>query len=277
MTVFIALASGFVVGISLGLTGSGGSLFAIPLLLLVVGLEMSDAVPVSMLVVGMTALLGAISAFRNKLLLTRPTLIFGITGMLTAPFGLMLGEVVPESSRIVGFSLLAIVIALRMAWQSFTPENSRIVRAGLELGDPEGICRYSPDGQMRFSVPCAIVITISGGFVGILSGFFGVGGGFLIVPVLMYVIRMNMQFAVGSSLAIIAMIGLSGGVVAGISVLVSQTPAMLFGVGSLLGMLSGRAISGRLAGPRLQQIFATALLITGVIMIFRIVTSSTAL
>ena len=274
MTLLIALASGFVVGISLGLTGSGGSLFAIPLLLLIVGLEMSDAVPVSMLVVGMTALVGAISAFRKKLLLTRPTLIFGISGMLAAPVGLMLGEIVPENSRIFGFSLLAIVIALRMAWQSFTPENSRVVRAGLELDDPQGICRYSPDGQMRFSVPCAIAITISGAIVGILSGFFGVGGGFLIVPVLMYVIRMNMQFAVGSSLAIIAMIGLSGGVVAGISVLVSQTPALLFGGGSLLGMLSGRSISGKLAGPRLQQIFAAALLITGVVMIFQLLSSS---
>lgn len=273
----IAIASGILVGFSLGLTGSGGSLFAIPLLLFVVGMEMQDAVPISMLVVGVTALLGALSAFNNHLLIARPTLVFGVAGILFAPLGLKLGMVTPELIRVLGFAALAIVMGLRMAWQSRYSETARMVRAGPELEGSAGVCRFSPDGEMRFSVPCALVLFAAGAIVGVLSGFFGVGGGFLIVPVLMYVIRMDLQYAVGSSLAIIAMIGITGGAINAISIVIAQPSALLFGVGSMLGMLLGRAVSSYLAGPVLYRIFAIALIVTGVFMIGRIIGGSNAL
>jgi len=267
LPIILSAASGLLVGFSLGLTGSGGSLFAIPLLLFVVGMEMKDAVPVSMLVVGLTALVGALSAFRKNLLLTRPTLVLGFAGMLAAPIGLMMGEITPEPIRVFSFSVLALVIAIRMGWQSFNFQSTRVVRAQLELDGQSGVCRFSPDGQMRFTVPCAIALGISGVALGILSGFFGVGGGFLIIPALMYVIRMEMPYAVGSSLAIIAMVGLTGGAIAGVPVLLEQSSAMLFGVGSLLGMMLGRAVAGKIAGPLLHRIFAAALFTTGGAMI----------
>jgi len=266
----LSLVSGLFVGLSLGLTGSGGSLFAIPLLLFVVGLEMKDAVPISMLVVGLTALIGAVSAFKKNLLLTRPTLIFGFAGMLSAPLGLILGEITPETIRTSCFSMLAIIIAIRMGKQSFNVQSKYVVRAKLELEDSNGVCRFSPEGQLGFTLPCAIALGASGAVVGILSGFFGVGGGFLIVPALMYVIRMEMPYAIGSSLAIIAMIGLSGGAISGVSVILEQPSAFLFGVGSLLGMLSGRVIASKLAGLLLNRLFATALFITGTAMIVQI-------
>ena len=266
----LALVSGLFVGLSLGLTGSGGSLFAIPLLVFVVGMEMKDAVPISMLVVGLTALVGTLSAFSKNLLLTRPTLIFGFAGMLSAPLGLMLGELTSETIRVCCFSILAIIVSIRMGWQSFKVQSSRVVRAKLELEGPNGMCRFSPEGQIHFTVPCAIALSASGAVVGILSGFFGIGGGFLIVPALMYVIRMEMSYAVGSSLAIITMIGLSGGAISGIPILLEQLPIMLFGVGSLLGMFSGRVIASKLVGPFLNRLFATALFITGGAMIAQI-------
>lgn len=263
----LAFVSGLLVGISLGLTGSGGSLFAIPLLLFVVGLEMKDAVPISMLVVGATAFVGAYSAYRKKLLLSRPTVIFGISGMLAAPLGLMIGELSTENVRLLSFSVLAIAISLRMGWQSLNVQGTHIVRAGMELDGPSGVCRFSPEGKIRFTFPCAIALSVSGAGIGILSGFFGVGGGFLIVPALMYIIKMEMPHAVGSSLAIIAMIGLSGGAISGVPVLLEQPSALVFGTGSLLGMFFGRAVAGKLAGPLLQRIFAAALVVTGCAML----------
>ena len=271
LEILATLTSGVLVGLALGLTGSGGSLFAIPLLLYVVGLGMTEAVPISLLVVGATALLGALSAFHRGLLLTRPTVIFGVAGILSAPLGLKLGGLTPEYWRIFGFSILALVMAARMAWQSFNLESTRIVRAGLEFDENAGICRYAPDGKMHFSVPCALALVVTGASVGVLSGFFGVGGGFLIVPALMFVIRMDMPYAVGSSLAIIAMIGIAGGALAGIPILLANVSAILFGAGSLAGMLGGRAISRNIAGPQLQQLFAFALFTTGIFMIAQLI------
>jgi len=262
----VALMAGITVGFALGLTGSGGSLFAIPLLIYVVGLDMASAVPISLFVVGVTALLGAFSAFNKKLLLLRPTLIFGLAGVLSAPLGLKLGSITPENYRIMGFAVLAMLMAARMGWQSFNEKSSKVVRADLVLEGSSGVCRYSPDGKMGLTFPCATALIIAGAVTGTMSGFFGVGGGFLIVPALMFVVRMNMPYAVGSSLAIIAMVGISGGALNGFPILIENISASSFGVGSLLGMLLGRMLANKLAGSLLQRVFTIALFGVGLIM-----------
>ena len=269
LEVLIALTAGITVGFALGLTGSGGSLFAIPLLIYIVGLDMASAVPISLFVVGITALIGAFSAYKKQLLLLRPTIIFGVAGILSAPVGLKLGSITPENYRMLGFATLAMIMAARIGWQSFNEKSSKIVRADLVMEGQSGICRYSPDGKIGFTIPCAIALVAAGAITGIMSGFFGVGGGFLIVPALMFVVRMNMPYAVGSSLAIIAMIGISGGALNGLPILIENNAALGFGAGSLLGMLLGRVLAGKLAGPLLQQIFTVALFSISIIMLFQ--------
>lgn len=268
LEVSVALTAGVAVGFALGLTGSGGSLFAIPLLIYVVGLDMASAVPISLFVVGITALIGAFSAYHKKLLLLRPTVIFGIAGILSAPLGLKLGSITPENYRMLGFAILAMFMAARMGWQSLNDQSNKIVRADLVLEGQSGVCRYSPEGKIGFTVPCAIALVLAGAITGTMSGFFGVGGGFLIVPTLMFMIRMNMPYAVGSSLAIIAMIGISGGALNGFPILIENNAALGFGVGSLFGMFLGRPLASRLAGPLLQQIFTLALFSTSIFMLF---------
>jgi uncharacterized membrane protein YfcA len=168
----------------------------------------------------------------------------------------------------LGFAILAMFMAARMGWQSLNDQSNKIVRADLILEGQSGICRYSPEGKIGFTIPCAIALILAGALTGTMSGFFGVGGGFLIVPALMFVIRMNMPYAVGSSLAIIAMIGISGGGLNGFPILIENNAALGFGVGSLFGMFLGRALASRLAGPLLQQVFTLALFSTSIFMLF---------
>lgn len=264
----IIIASGLSVGLALGLTGSGGSLFAIPLLLYVVGMDISVATPISLLVVGTTSLLGAISAFRKKLLLLRPTVIFGLTGIVSTPLGFKLGEVTPDQYRISAFSLLAILMSIKMARLSYTSEPTALYQTKPSTKEAQGVCRTSSHGEMRFSMPCALVLSLAGLLVGILSGFFGVGGGFLIVPILMTVIKIKMIHAIGSSLAIIALIGVSGGAVYGLPLLMEHQSAQWFAAGSIIGMLTGRKVAGHLTGPWLQRIFSFMLFCTGITMLY---------
>ncbi|RZV60102.1 MAG: sulfite exporter TauE/SafE family protein [Pseudomonadales bacterium] len=265
-----AILAGIAVGLSLGLTGSGGSLFAIPLLLYVLNMDMQSAVPISLLVVGITALSGAVSALRTGLLHLKPTLVFGAAGIVAAPAGLRLGALTPDIYQEFAFVLLVFVMAGRMAIESAKPGSARVVRANLELQGNSGICRYAKDGRMDLTLPCIAALVLAGGVVGGLSGFLGVGGGFLIVPALMYVIRMDISFAIGSSLTIIAMIGITGGALAGLSVLLSSTPAILFGLGSLGGMFLGRMVAGDLSGKMLQRVFSLMLLATGLFMLYQL-------
>ncbi|NNC54386.1 MAG: sulfite exporter TauE/SafE family protein, partial [Pseudomonadales bacterium] len=175
--VIAAIFAGIAVGLSLGLTGSGGSLFAIPLLLYVLHMDMQAAVPISLLVVGLTALSGAIATLRTGLLHLKPTLVFGAAGIVAAPLGLKLGAITPDIYREVAFVVLVFVMAGRMASESSKPEISRVVRANLELQGNSGICRYAKNGQMELTPPCIAALLLAGAVVGLLSGFLGVGGG----------------------------------------------------------------------------------------------------
>ena len=121
-------------------------------------------------------------------------------------------------------------------------------------------CRYSRDGRLRLNAPCSAALVVAGLVVGVLSGLFGVGGGFLIVPALMLITEMGIHRAVATSLAVITFIGLSGlgsAVVAGREI--DWTLTGLFVLGGVLGMAAGRLLARYLTGATLQSVFALAM------------------
>jgi uncharacterized membrane protein YfcA len=126
------------------------------------------------------------------------------------------------------------------------------------------ICVLAPDGQLRFSAPCAVVLALIGVGTGFLSGMFGIGGGFLIVPALVLVTRMGVHRAVATSLLIIAAIGSSGAVSALMHGEIVWGVLLPFAAGGAAAMVVGRLLAERLAGPRLQKIFAVAIFCVGV-------------
>jgi uncharacterized membrane protein YfcA len=125
------------------------------------------------------------------------------------------------------------------------------------------MCVLAPDGQLRFSTPCAAVLSLIGIGTGFLSGMFGIGGGFLIVPALVLVTRMGVHRAVATSLLIIAAIGSSGAVSALFHRQIDWLVLLPFATGGAMAMLGGRLLAQRLAGPRLQKVFAIAIVCVG--------------
>ncbi len=264
----LPLFCGVAVGLSLGLTGGGGSLFALPLLVYVLDIPLAQAVPASLLVVGITALLGSIDALRLRLVFIRPTLLFAALGILTAPAGLWLGAMLADQWRLALFAILAAIMGFRMWRQSAVGS----VRARLTGGeDGTVICPYEPDGQLRFSARCAAILAAGGALTGLLSGIFGVGGGFLIVPILMATIQLPITRAIASSLVIITVISASGAISA-YEILSSHIAMLLpFASGGLLGMLLGRMLAARLPEPILQKIFSSGLLLVAIGLIVSLV------
>ncbi len=262
MAELLAAGCGGIIGIALGLTGGGGSLFAVPLLVLVIGLPPGQAVPVSLLVVAFTASIGAAEAISRRLIAWRPTLIVAVAGVLTAPLGLWIGSHLEASVRLGAFLVLASALALRMGWTAHDGAPAQAVRA-LPGADPAApACRYNAASDIRITPRCAVALSAAGGITGTLSGLFGVGGGFLIVPALQWVTQMGMHQAVATSLVIIAMVGGSGALAAGTELQQAGTAVLYFCTGSAAGMLAGRALAHHLAGPALQRFFAVSLGIT---------------
>jgi hypothetical protein len=257
-----AAVCGIVVGITLGLTGGGGSVFAMPLLIYGLRLPAGDAVPVALAAVALMALTGALFVARQRLPVWPAALMFAFGGVLGAPAGLMLARRMAEVWIVLGFSALALTVGATMWWRSLVRSaDAVVVRARPAVNDAGGACRLSESGELRFTAPCAGILAVAGLGTGFLSGLFGVGGGFLIVPVLVSVTRMGIHRAVATSLVALSAIGLAGAAGAMLGGDVEWSVLVPFGAGGVAGMFAGRALAARLAGVALQRVFATAILL----------------
>jgi len=262
------LIIGMIIGLVLGLTGAGGSVFAVPLLILLAGMPMADAVGISLGAVAASTIYGSLRNLVQKQsapLLWKPGVILAGAGALTAPLGKWLGLQIPELWLVSGFSVLAMVIALRM-WlgASKNPAAASVVRAGnfAHIPSPGLICSMSASGQFELRPRCVSGLLIGGLLVGLLSGLLGVGGGFLIVPLLLALSAVSIMQAVSTSLFIIGLISSSGFISHLLMSGNNDWPLLgLVAAGGVIGMLLGQTISHKIANALLQKIFAISLLI----------------
>ncbi len=267
----LALVFGAIVGLALGLTGGGGSLFAIPLLVYGLGYSMDQAVPMSLLVVGITSAVGVLAAIPSKRISLKPAIVFALAGMCLTPYGLRLAMQLSQSLVLTLFAVLALLIATYMWRRSLVnPEEAKVVRASIGNHAATALCRLSEDGKFRFSGPCAVALSFAGALTGFLSGLFGVGGGFLIVPTLMFITQLSIQSAVATSLLTITAIS-SAGVLSAVTqgVRFEWMTALPFVCGGVLGISLGFAVAKHLSGAVLQKVFASLIVLIALFVIAR--------
>ena len=258
---------GAVVGLSLGLTGGGGAIFAVPLLVYGLGVPAREAVGVSLLTVGSTSLVGFVQRAWRGMVEFPTGLLFAGAGMIGAPVGTMLADRIPETVLLGLFSVLMLAIAVRM-WRKAADPTARL---HIFLDDNKGpTCRRDPEGKLRLTSRCAMLLGLVGLGAGVLSGMFGVGGGFIIVPALVMFSGMGMQRAIGTSLLVITLISASGTashLLAGKDL--TMTTAGLFTAGSIAGLFAGSGLARRMTGPTLQKVFASAIVVVALFVLLR--------
>ncbi|MEK6805748.1 MAG: sulfite exporter TauE/SafE family protein [Pseudomonadota bacterium] len=264
----MSIILGIIVGLVLGLTGAGGSVFAVPLLMLGLGWTLTQAAPVALIAVCAAASFGTVVAWDVTYVRYRAAILMAAAGFLTAPLGLMAASAIPRGLLTLLFAGVLLVVALRMIFQARQrPEETRVVRATVTGdGGPGGgpICRLNPaTGRLIWTRPCAMLISAIGVVTGFLSGLLGVGGGFVIVPALRSATALSVHSAVATSLMAIALTS-AGTVIAGLAMghPLPWRVALPFVLGSLAGMLAGRKLAPRIVGPVLQQGFAALMLVT---------------
>jgi len=248
----LPIVFGLLIGFALGLTGGGGSIFAVPLLVYGLAMEPRQAVGVSLAAVGATALVGSLHRLHSREVEVGIGLVFSLGGLVGAPLGAWIGNLLPSAVLLVLFAGLMLVIAVRMWSQS----------ARKQAGAPAvpTSCRHDAEGRLCWSWNCAGVLTAAGLLTGILAGMFGVGGGFVIVPALVFVTGMGIHRAVATSLMTIALIsaaGVASYFLEGRSLPLDVTT--LFVLGGVVGLLAGSLLARRLHGPHLQKTFAAAI------------------
>ncbi|HEY4316307.1 MAG TPA: sulfite exporter TauE/SafE family protein [Herbaspirillum sp.] len=245
------LALGLVVGVILALTGAGGGILAVPLLIFGAGLSVAQAAPIGLMAVGMAAALGAVLGLKAGIVRYKAALLTAAAGMPCAPLGLWLAHHTDNRWLTVLFAATLLYVAMRMIRQSLQPA---LQTEPLPQRCPP--CMVSAEtGRIIWTSPCAMALALSGAVAGLLSGLLGVGGGFVMVPSLQRCTDLPMKSIVATSLGVIALVSATGVVSSAASGHLNMAVGLPFSGGALLGMLAGRSVSNYLSGPRLQQSF----------------------
>ena len=227
----LVVALSVLVGLSLGLLGGGGSILTLPILVYVAQMPTKEAIATSLLVVGVTSAVAAVSHARAGRVQWRTGLLFGVAGMTGAYAGGRLAEFIPGGVLLGAFAVMMVATAVAM------------LRG-----------RKAPARGAHESVPVGRVL-LDGVVVGLVTGIVGAGGGFLVVPALALLGGLPMPIAVGTSLLVIAMKSMAG--LAGYlsSVSIDWTLAGLVTAAAVVGSLIGGRLAGKVHPDALRRGF----------------------
>lgn len=252
-TIVAAIIAGALIGFVLGLVGGGGSILAVPLLVYLVGVESTHAaIGTAAVAVALSAALNLAGHARADNVKWGCALVFALSGMAGAAIGAELGKATDGQSLLAAFGGLMVVVGATM----FRPRRA--------ADQPEvKLTRQSAKILLPRLVPAGLG-------VGLMAGFFGIGGGFLIVPALMFATAMPIGIAIGSSLVAVTALGATTAGSYALSGYVDWWLVAMLALGGLVGGVAGRGVGKLLEGSRklLERGFATLVIGVGVFVVY---------
>jgi uncharacterized protein len=256
----LASPLGFLIGLALGALGGGGSIVAVPTLVYVAGQEPAAATTTSLLVVGGAAVVGMVGHARAGRVRFAPGIVVGLTGIAGSLAGSALNHSIDGDLLLAAFGLLVLVAAWRMI--SDCPGCTRVgeerALTGVDRPDlhPSAVTVLA---VRRLDPTVALRVALVGTAVGFLTGLFGVGGGFVIVPALALVLDFTMPQAVGTSLLVIAINATTALTVRLGTTGVEWSVALPFALAALAGVVTGGRVADRVDAGALVRWFAASL------------------
>jgi uncharacterized protein len=253
-TALIAAVLGIVVGAVIGGLGGGGGVLTVPALVFVLGQSAHDATTGSILIVGVTSLVGAAARVRERGIEWRTGVAFGVVGIPAAYLGTLLNRNVGQPVLLIAFACLTLLAATAMLWRG-GDQPEELPEAG--VGATAVATRHGTVSAL------AVKIVVCGVVVGFLTGFLGVGGGFLVVPALVVILRMPMSLAIGTSLFIIVLNAVSSVLSRAADLHLNWAVVAPFTVAAIAASLVAKRVTSHVSGATLGRAFAVMLTLVG--------------
>ena len=266
---------GLLIGLVIGALGGGGGVLTVPLLVYVLGLTAQGATTSSIIIVGVSALVGTVARVRGRLIDWRTGLIFGGLGIPAAYLGTLLNHRVEQHVLLLAFAAITLVAAAAMLLSGsrsaeIDPTDDGAARTGAGPPGARGgaaaavLTEIERVAHRRRLAATVFKVVGSGLVVGFMTGFLGVGGGFLVVPALVIILRTPMTYAIGTSLLIITLNSVSSMAARlGSPLHLDWRIVVPFTVLAVIGSLLGKRVADRFSGDALSRAFALMLLLVG--------------
>jgi uncharacterized membrane protein YfcA len=275
--IVMSIALGLFVGFVLAITGAGGAILSLPLLVFFLGIKMIDAAPISLMAIMLSAGVAAGLGLRSGIVRYKAATLLATFGVLFAPFGVYVAHQLPEKVLAVLFTIVLLIVS----WRAFQKFQTPTLLIGDDCDDPNGCddeekeepaCAVNPaTSKLFWTAPCAQRLILTGGFSGFLSGLLGVGGGFIIAPTLHSISNLETKMIVATSLAVIALVSMAS------AISYAGNGAILWGIAvpfisaTLAGMLVGRSLHNKISSHISVLIFGILSLTIAASMLVKIV------
>lgn len=249
MHIILALIIGVCVGIVMGAFGAGGGIIGVPVLVYLLSQSPHQASAESLVIVFVTALAGLTSRLKYKTIRWRDGLTFGLLCIVGSIIGSRLNAVVHGDSLLIAFSVLLLCVAVLMAMKA--------------LG--KGFMAPKPDQSGLAGKKRILALTVAATVTGLISGFFGVSGGFAVVPILVLLMHFGMREATATSLVVTSILALSGLLSRiGTGIHIEWGITLAFAVSSMVGGFAGGPLTKNVSDRLLTGLFALLLVVIAV-------------
>jgi uncharacterized membrane protein YfcA len=268
----LSILLGLFVGFVLAITGAGGAILSLPLLVFFLNLKMIDAAPISLMAIMLSAGFAAGLGLKSGIVRYKAATLLATFGMLCAPLGVYVAHQLPEKVLAILFSFVLLIVSIR----SFQKFQTPTLLIGDDCDDPNGCddndkeepaCAVNPaTSRLFWTAPCTKRLILTGGFSGFLSGLLGVGGGFIIVPTLHSISNLETKMIVATSLAVIALVSMASAFSYAGNGAILWNIAIPFVSATVGGMLLGRLLHTKIPSHISVLIFSILSLIIAVLM-----------